>query len=712
MVKKCLLLAFFFIGMAAQVVADRVKGIVIDQQNKPVAFAYVVAEGKKYATQADKNGHFILELPHGNYLLTASLIGYQKYSKNIAIPMSEEIRMVLDEDYVNLQTVTVTGTMTPKTLANTPVVTRIITADDIRKHDATNIRDVLEAELPGVEYSQAMNRQDVMTMQGLGGKSILFLIDGERMAGETLDNIDFRRMSVDNIERIEIVKGAASALYGSNAVGAVVNIITKSVSEAWTARINTHFESRYSKQRHGAEVSHHKGRWTNIFNLQTDRMKGYTVYDAGNSDSTQVYGNRQWNFKDKLTYKLTDKLSVVGKAGYYFHERNSSPITKDRARDFSGGLRLTGTLGEHDALNVSYNYDRYDKSNLYIKSQKDILDYKNVQNTLHALYTRNVADALVISLGGDMTTDYLMTYQFENNGSKKRFTSSLFAQGDWTISKHWNVVAGLRSDYFSGYGWHLTPKVTAMYSLDKLKIRGSYARGFRAPTLKEMYMNFNMANIFYIFGNEDLKAETSNCFSASAEYAHKNYCFTLTGYYNILNNEITTLWNRSLDNGRGAMVYHNVEGTSLASVDATIVARYGCGIGAKLSYAYFHQFTRHNTPITADSRPHALTAQVDYRKALKNYEFCLLFAGRYLSKSTYSVLSYDRMSYEKTQSVGYSLWKLILTQRIYNAFNLTLGIDNLFNYKPKQYQYNSPFTQGTTYNMTIGVELEKITRWF
>ena len=437
-------------------------------------------------------------------------------------------------------------------------------------------------------------------------------------------------------------------------------------------------------------------------------MKSYTVFDKGRADSTQVYGNRQWNFKDKLVYKWSDKTSLTGKAGYYFHERNVSAYSKDRSRDFLGGLRFAGTLSEKDVLDVSYNFDRYDKSDFYPVTKKDILNYKNVQNSLRALYTHAFDKDLSLTMGGDMMANYLQTYQFVNGGSHRQFSTDIFAQADWNIAHHWNIVAGLRSDYFSGYGWQLTPKIARMYSLNNLKVRGSYSRGFRAPTLKEMYMNFNMANVFYIYGNKDLKAETSNSFSTSAEYVHRNYCFTLTGYYNILDNEISTIWNPALDAGKGAMAYYNVEGTSLASVDATVVARYSCGFGAKLSYAYFHEFTRHNMPITSDSRPHTFTAQVDYRKTFKHYEMSVTLNGRYLSEGTYSTLDTATKTYRKTTSAAYSLWRLIVQQRLYQAVQITLGIDNLFNYRPKVYQYNSPFTTGTSFTVGVAVELEQL----
>ncbi len=136
----------------------------------------------------------------------------------------------------DLDEVVVTGTRTPKFLKDTPIQTRVITSADIAKLDATNVQDLLQQELPGVEFSYSMNQRTHLNFSGFGGQSILFLVDGERLAGETMDDVDFTRLTMDNVERIEIVKGAASALYGSSASGGVINIITKPQRTSWQAR--------------------------------------------------------------------------------------------------------------------------------------------------------------------------------------------------------------------------------------------------------------------------------------------------------------------------------------------------------------------------------------------------------------------------------------------------------------------------------------------
>jgi len=612
-------------------------------------------------------------------------------------------------DSVYLDMVTVTGTRTPHTLANTPVVTQIITAEDIAKIDATNIKDVLVTELPGLEFSYSMNQQVSLKMQGLGGMAVLFLVDGERLAGETLDNTDFLRLNTDNIECVEIVKGAASALYGSNSVGAVINIITKKATAPWSANVNTHYGSKYDEQRHGGSIGIRSGKWNSLTNIQYNGTGSYLTTNADGTDGYNIYGNHQWNFKEKLTFQLNDKIALTGRAGYYFHERNSSEVQKDRARDFTGGLRMVAELSQADNLEVGYTFDRYDKSDYYPQYGMDFLDYKNVQNMLRALYTHNFADYLALTVGGEGMVDYLKTYQFTDDGDQKQYTAGLYAQAEWTISPHWTLVGGARADYFSKTGWSLMPKISGMYRLNSLKIRASYSGGFRAPTLKEMYMDFNMGNIFKIYGNENLDAERSHSFSLSGEYTRNRYSITATGYYNIMNNEISTLWDKSLDSGKGAMVYQNIGGRNLLGADVTLAARYRCGVGAKLSYAYFHEYTRNGEPNTSDSRPHSLTAKIDYRKALsKNYEFDVTLSGRWLSKADYYTLNSTYDGYEPASSPGYTLWKLTLSQRICRAFRVMLTLDNIFNYKPSTYEYNSPMTLGTTFAAGLSIDIEQL----
>ena len=175
-------------------------------------------------------------------------------------------------DSVELEPIVVTATHSPKTLKDAPVVTRLITLHDIKLTDATNIQEMLTQEIPGLEFGLAMSQETSLNMSGFGGNAVLFLVDGERLAGETMDNTDYNRLNLDNVGRIEIVKGASSALYGSNAVGGVVNIISRENLEPWTANVNTRYNTFGHEWRNGASFSFNTQKWNSQTSFQHTKI--------------------------------------------------------------------------------------------------------------------------------------------------------------------------------------------------------------------------------------------------------------------------------------------------------------------------------------------------------------------------------------------------------------------------------------------------------
>ena len=607
-------------------------------------------------------------------------------------------------DELYLQQVVVTGTRTPKLLKDAPIVTRVITEEDIKKVDATNISDLLQSELPGIEFSFSMNQQTSLNMQGFGGNAVLFLVDGERLAGETLDNVDYSRLNLDNVGRIEIVKGAASSLYGSNAVGGVVNIISKESTEPWTANVNGHIGAD-QEQRYGGTVSFNAGKVYNVFNMQ------YTFKDQvdldNDGDYSCVYGSHTWNFKDRLVFTPIDNLKLTARIGYFFRERDYSADEKNRYRDFSGGLRANYTFNDKNDLEVAYTFDQYDKSDYYpTTTNLDVRDYSNVQHSARVLYNHSFTDDQILTVGADVMRDYLMSYQFEDNGDHEQYTADAFAQFDWNITDKLNVIAGVRYDYYSDADIdHVSPKIGVMYKLGRFTLRGSYAGGFRAPTLKEMYMNFDMASIFDIYGNADLKAESSHNFQLSGEFTKGRYTASVTGFYNLVDNRITTAWNQELN----GMLYTNISEMDIAGVEANASVKYPCGFGARVSYCYTHEHVDKGEAYTSSTRPHTATMRFEYDKNWKNYGFNLSLSGRILSAvDAEEYTSYT--SYEETETVhypAYSIWKLMLTQRIAKGLSITATVDNLFNYVPSYYYNNSPTTTGTTFAATVSVDIDR-----
>lgn len=541
----------------------------------------------------------------------------------LAVPAIPLFAETVIRDSVELEPVVVTASYLPKALKDAPVVTRLITLHDIKMTDATNIQDLLIQEIPGLEFGFAMSQETSLNMSGFGGNAVLFLVDGERMAGETMDNVDYSRLNLDNVGRIEIVKGASSALYGSNAVGGVVNIISRENLDPWTANVNSRYNSFGHEWRHGASFSFNTGKWNSQTNFQhtsidpIDLPKAHSSeeiaqelmkkmmglpYDESvltdDSNVSRLYGQKTYNVKERLTWRPTDRLTLTGRGGYFF--RTSERDTHDyHFNGYSGGLRGKYTWADNRFLELSYAYDQYDKANyLPDGTRTHDHDYSNQQHTLHALYSQALGKHHLI-LGADYMHDYLTTYQFVAGAVHSQDNIDGYAQFDWNITQRLNVVGSVRFDYFSASSQKaLTERLAVVYRFPWLTLRANYASGFRAPSLKEMYMHFDMGNMGYLLrGNPDLQPEKSNNFNVAIERTNRitgsgfldgRYNFTLMGYCNVFDKRITTIDGGTFE-GMESALYWNEDGITVWGVDASLSHVWDCGLMFKLNYSWMKE---------------------------------------------------------------------------------------------------------------------------
>ena len=625
--------------------------------------------------------------------------------------------------HFDLGEVVVTGTRTPKFLKDTPIQTRVITSREIEKTDATNIQDLLQQELPGVEFSYAMNQQTHLNFSGFGGQGVLFLIDGERLAGETMDDVDFTRLNMDNVERIEIVKGAASALYGSNATGGVINIITKKTDKPWTLNVNGRL-ARHNEQRYGASFGLNGKRLGNMFTANYTDVDNFDVHSAADPVTriiSTVYGDRTLNLKDQLVWSPSRNVEIGGRVGYFFRQTTRTAEQPERYRDFSGGLRIDWTLSDNDMLQANYAFDQYDKSDYQKLRKLDIRDYSNVRNTFRLLYNHTFGSGDILTAGADFMHDYLFNTNLDNT-ERKQDSFDFFMQYDWRISQKLEAVGAVRYDYFSDGGEsRLTPKLNLCYKpVRNLSLRAGYGMGFRAPTLKEKYYDFDMAGIWIVEGNAALKSEISHNLNLSAEYVKGHYNLTASAYYNKVENKLATgaPYFRTPSDKLPYLPYTNLDGYSVYGGEIGVQARWDNGMSARFTYAY----TKEELPTDKQgnavnnqyipARRHSLNVRYDYdRQFSARYGISAGISGRLLSgteneeyRNYYDVSQGTvRVSYP-----AYTMWKLSLVQRIGKAVKLTTALDNLFNYRPKYYYLNSPVTDGINFQIGLSVDIHEL----
>lgn len=662
-----------------------------------------------------------------------------------------------------LDEVVVTATHTPKALKDVPVVTRLIPLVDLKKADATNVQDLLTQELPGLEFGFAMSQETSLNMSGFGGNAILFLVDGERLAGETMDNTDYNRLNLDDVGRIEIVKGASSALYGSNAVGGVINIISRESTERWTANVNSRYGSMGNEWRNGANVSFNLGKWNSQTNFQQTKIDpiklssgptseekalaallGKTV-EEDKSNVKKLYGQESFNIKERLKFSATESLKFIARGGYFYRESQRETYNY-HFNGYSGGLKTLYDWKKGKNLEVSYAYDQYDKANYTPEGVRTHdHDYRNSQHTVHALYNHSFGQN-ILTVGSDLLHDYLTTYQFLDNTSHEQNNIDAYAQYDYNPTKRFNVVGSVRYDHFSASAQQaFTARLATVYKFDKFTLRANYANGFRAPSLKEMYMHFDMGNMGYmIIGNPDVKPEKSNNFNLAVEHNNKitdagifngQYSMTLMGYCNIFDKRITSVgryWvvdenykeggyqvlyddDRIREEGEGyvftaddgteykaltSSLYWNEDGVQVWGLDFSAQYRLDMGLGFRYNYAFLHESGNVVDSQFTQPRSHTMTWRTDYdHKFTKNYAISVVLSGRHLGKP---------QSGRKDVDQGYTLWKLMLQQHIHNGVHVNFAVDNLFNYKPKAYYYCSPMTTGTNFSVGLSLDIDKL----
>ncbi|MDE5726866.1 MAG: TonB-dependent receptor plug domain-containing protein, partial [Duncaniella sp.] len=312
-------------------------------------------------------------------------------------------------DSLELCEVVVTATRTPKTLKDVPVATRVISAADIARTDASDIKELLTEELPGLEFSFAMGQETTLSMNGFGGNAILFLVDGERLAGETMDNVDYNRLNLGGVGRVEIVRGAASALYGANAVGGVVNLISKENTAPWHLSLDTRYGSEGDRWRSGGELSFNTSRWNSTTTLRHSRASAVRLTSAFDTRSAihEIYGGTVSDIRERLVFRASDRLRFIARAGAFRRVSNRTNHD-DRYDDISAGLRAVWTPGSRQNLEVSCAYDRYDKARYTGETRTNDHDYSNRQTSRPAIYTR-LFGSNGLTAGADVMHDRLAT---------------------------------------------------------------------------------------------------------------------------------------------------------------------------------------------------------------------------------------------------------------------------------------------------------------
>ena len=618
-----------------------------------------------------------------------------------SIPLyGQQEKKKVDKKETEIKEVIVTATKTKKNLKNVPITVQVITSEDIKKSQSTDFKTFLENEFSGINFTYNGGSPNI-NMMGFGGKYVLFLMNGERMAGETFDNIDYDRIDIDNIERIEIIKGASSSLYGSNAIGGVINIITKDSKSPLDINAGYLYDS---SRDHKANLSiGTKQKWGNLSISSFYKMREpYIITDristGGVYNELNVAGFTNYGISPKLTFNLSPKINLSLTPGYYFSERNpgtpAGEIVRDRYYNYNLGLKTNIKFNDNQNLIVSGAFDRYDKYDYFRKINEKEKKYENEVWRVSSQYNQNLFKKHTLVAGGEVLSEKLLSFMFKNEstgGRENAQTYSAFTQQDWVINPAVTIVTGARMDYHSIFKQYFTFRLSGMYRFDEtMTIRAGYSGGFRSPTLKELYTNWfhPWGGGFQLMGNKNLRPETSDNFNVSIDFNFKKLNLTFITQYSKIKDKINLRGNIG-----DTLRYVNFHGnTDVLSSEVSAIYKLNKNFHFKGSYSYYDIGKRRS-----ENRPHTLTFKAEYIPSAKYYIPSIIISGKYISRTKI----YDDDSSSFVSYAPYSIWRLQLASKLPLGFTLTGGINNIFDYTADKVGFYSSVDIGRTFYLGL-----------
>ncbi len=447
-----------------------------------------------------------------------------------------------------------TGTRTDREAARSPITTQVVTREEIVGSGAENVADALEESDPSVQTSTGFNGTSLQ-LRGLDAEQVLILIDGQRVTGRIGGAIDLRRLTVENVERIEIVKGAGSVLYGSDAIGGVVNIVTRPPEPGVQAEGHASYGSRATLDLSG-RVAGGGRRWGLA---SFGGMHQTAGWDADPSDATTTGDAlRNWNVGGSARLDVPGELRLSLSGDYFQRDARGVVETPSGAildrRNLSETSNATARLdhvGRDSRLSLMLHHNFFRDQFRQDQRGDDALDqYQPTDDHIAQLgvqYDQMIARH-VLTTGVDAQLEWLRTTRIvgdQGQNAVERQRVALFVQDEWTpsLAPRVAVLPALRVDFDSQFGVYPTGRLaTLVEPIETLALRVSYGRGFRAPSFREMYLAFSNAGAGYrVGGNPDLRPEQAWTLDLGATWTPREFVrVSATMFDNRLRDLITT----------------------------------------------------------------------------------------------------------------------------------------------------------------------------
>ena len=619
--------AFWACPGLSQTPAGTLKGRILDANQNPLPGAAIRLAGNAKGTVSNAAGYYILdEVPLGKQNVLFTFLGFQDISKKIVVTpgINELGTTILSEAVKSLDQVVITATRTETNVENVPVPLQIISREEIKTIGATRLNEVL-LEQTGLLVDP--DHGTGLQIQGFAADYALILVDGEPVIGRTAGTLELSRIAVNNIERIEVVKGPSSSLYGSEAMAGVVNIITKRNLSPFSVGVQSRYRTNNTLDFNSsvASLGERLGVELNLDYLGSD---GYDLRPDIAGNTAPAFN--AYTVQPKISYKFSRRTNVAVSARYYRESQENLQeidngeelfiVNDDGLRkDYAVNTDLTHSFNDRHKLRLRNYFTGYEtETTLNYQSNGDLYNFNFFNqsfNRTELQYDAVISTTQSVTLGAGFFIEEVEATRYDD---VNQFTASYaFAQYQWAPVDRINIVAGARYDQHSEYASQLSPKLALQYKFnEKFKIQGSVGAGYKAPDFRQLLLNFTNPVVLYsVFGANvvregirqleaegqidqflidpesisEIKAESSWSINFGWEwdpFTGKDFTIKANLFRNNINNLIETLPVVRKTNGQNVFSYFNLEEVITQGLEAEMHYKPLTNLSFSLGYQY------------------------------------------------------------------------------------------------------------------------------
>lgn len=531
-------LSLFLLSLPLYAQSNSVKGRVTDPDDKAIPGASVVLRNKNTGLErvvtTDSDGNFSFSnLGSGEFEAIVEAKGFARSAQTVS-SSNGDINVKLDVQTLREEVTIVSGSRQEELRESLNTKVDVITRSQLRDTGSQNVAEVLR-ELPGVvtrRNSESVAGGSGEQVQGIESRQVLVLLDGQPIAGARgikSGRINLDRQSTERLESVEVVKGSSSALFGSDAIGGVINMRSREPKNPFEATV-TASAGNFGIFDGAATAGFKREKLSGFFSFERHKNNGFDLTPT--TFNTDAPGFHRNDFYGKLKYQLTHNFAISGFANSYWNNLKGRSVGEsgnqiDNVDEDAQNYGLTGDWAINGRTNLQVR-GYHSRFNEVTNSTAGVPPFTPLPGLLKESFSK--FDATVSHIWGERqliqggveyyTNEYSGINRVRVDSGVSINNFSAWVQDKISLTNRLTLTLGTRFDRHSIFGQAVSPKVGLNYRVASFaSLRASWGRGFRAPDLGQLYYRFlNPSDIYQVIGNPDLSPEHSGSWQAGGEF--------------------------------------------------------------------------------------------------------------------------------------------------------------------------------------------------